>query len=252
MENNNKFPAEVLAHIMSYLPSKDKTNSLRVCRTWHQHISQLSWFDTLSLSLGNYNRFREVQDFFTVNPHLSQQIKHLSLFGSGIFKYDILSQSILVDFPRLFSNVSTFKCLEEAVTSEFMPMDPSVFNRVREAHPGKWNQLESLTDQPLKLDISGCLLGSSATFPHLKGLNVSFESVFVCGFYKVSIFKDLIKALQHTPMLERFALQYTRHVDILDLEKIHEVLPALKHLEIIHAEAATNVSREGININPAN
>lgn len=83
--SNNKLPAEILVNIMSYIPSTDKANCSEACKTWYQHISQTAWFDTLSLH--NNDRLIEAQELFIEEPHLGQQIRHLTLLKDAKHHY---------------------------------------------------------------------------------------------------------------------------------------------------------------------
>lgn len=190
---NNKLSAEILATIMAHLSSSsDKSNCLLVFEAWYQHISQTTWFDTLSLQ--NSSRIAQARELFTNKPHLGQQVRHLSLLGSDSLVYDGTFLSNIIDLPQLFPNIKTLTFTEETrrISSAVLNRSPSAFKESFK----KWNQLTSLTDQLLYIDTTINLLGTR-TFAHLKELNISFMSKLEFDIYPHELDNLLTTFIMH-------------------------------------------------------
>lgn len=168
---------------MRYLPSRDKSNCLRLCQAWYEHISQAAWFNNLSLTRNN--RLDEAQELFTQKPHLGKHVKYLFLLAE--VDDDQVVYNNIMNIPKVLSNIKSLESVNMGRT-----LNHGIFDTTGNTFD-KWDKLESIVDRTYHLQITRFLLNA--------GICMYLQDLHIFALHYEDCFDNLLNTLHNAPLL---------------------------------------------------
>ncbi|KAI7888482.1 uncharacterized protein EV154DRAFT_517585 [Mucor mucedo] len=228
----NKLPAEVLIPIFSYLNKPDHLECVHVCKQWYEIISNSFLYQ--KVKFGTADNLHKAIDLFDRKRKFGELVEDLTIRNCRLDVYSILSM------PRQIPNVKFLNWSEPGrPSSQRRRLDdatdiPSklVYNR----ELGKWKNIEKITARVERLPFVSMLLESTPLI-HLTELDLSFDSLAVCGVFDEdsldrihAYVKLLMKNIKSAPELREIKLIHPV-LDLDEMELLHAGTPKLKKIE---------------------